>query len=82
MREFSLPLSYPRFRLMVYRPRYVVGHSINLGMLGLILTLTIITMVYCARENSMREKGRRDYRLRESDPALLGYLHPKFRYTL
>ena len=68
--------------LTVRRPKYVVGHSINLGALGLILILTLTTMAYCSLENSKRAKGQRDGRLQEGDPALLGYRHPSFRYTL
>ena len=64
------------------RPRYIKGHSINLGALVLIIITTIITMMYVKIENSKRERGVRDHRLAEEDAALLGYRHPSFRYTM
>jgi hypothetical protein len=63
-------------------PRYITGHAINLGMLGMSLMITSIVMVYCSWENKKRAKGGRDYRLAEGDESMLGYRHPSFRYTL
>jgi hypothetical protein len=62
-------------------PRYRTGYAINLGMLGLCLVTTGGTIEYCWWEDGMRDKGARDGRL-EGDEKLLGYRHPKFRYTL
>jgi hypothetical protein len=67
---------------MICSPRYITGHAINIGALGLIIILTAITMAYNNWENRQRELGRRDYRLQEGDESLLGYRHPKFRYTI
>ncbi|KAI9646177.1 hypothetical protein NHQ30_005617 [Ciborinia camelliae] len=63
-------------------PRYITGHAINLGTLGLCLVVTSITMGYCKWENRMREKGLRDGRLLEGNTERLGHRHPEFRYTV
>ncbi|ESZ97643.1 hypothetical protein SBOR_1959 [Sclerotinia borealis F-4128] len=63
-------------------PRYVTGHAINLGMLGLCLVVTSVTMGYCRWENRMRERGMRDGRLVEGNVGELGHRHPDFRYTV
>ena len=66
---------------MLNRPKYTAGHAINLGALVLIAITTIVTMLYCAKENKKRERGERDDRLGEGE-EFLGYRHPHFRYTL
>ncbi|KAJ8065614.1 hypothetical protein OCU04_006289 [Sclerotinia nivalis] len=63
-------------------PRYIAGHAINLGMLGLCLVVTSITMWYCKWENGMRERRMRDGRLVEGHTEMLGHRHPEFRYTV
>ncbi|KAF5873965.1 putative mfs transporter protein [Botrytis fragariae] len=63
-------------------PRYITGHAINLGMLGLCLVVTSITMGYCKWENGKRERGERDGRLLEGNTEMLGHRHPEFRYTV
>lgn len=64
------------------RPRYVTGHAINTGMLVLSLCLTTTTIIYVKRENHKRERGERDYILREGEENMLGHRHPSFRYTI
>jgi len=64
-------------------PRFITGHAINLGMLGLAFVLTSSMMLYVKVENGKREKGKRDSRLAGNvDEAMLGYRHPSFRYTM
>ncbi|KAM3068803.1 hypothetical protein ACMFMG_010971 [Clarireedia jacksonii] len=75
-------------------PRYKTGHAINLGVLGLCLVVTSITMGYCKWENGVRERGGRDGRLLEGGEDReggraglgrglgLGHRHPEFRYTV
>ena len=63
-------------------PRYIRGHSINIGMLVLSLILSTSTILYCRWENAKRAKGDRDHRLSEGEPGLLGHQHPTFRYTI
>ncbi|KAF2653746.1 MFS general substrate transporter [Lophiostoma macrostomum CBS 122681] len=63
-------------------PRYITGHAINIGMLGLSLVLSTVNIFYCKWENRKRETGQRDYRLQDEDESMLGYRHPQFRYTI
>ena len=63
------------------RPRFVAGHSINLGFLVLSIILSTTTMLYAKWENGKRARGDRDHRLAEGDQGILGYRHPHFRYT-
>ncbi|KAL9084400.1 MAG: hypothetical protein Q9159_005234 [Coniocarpon cinnabarinum] len=72
-------------------PRYITGHAINIGMLGLSAILCTILIIYQKWENRLRAQGKRDYRLQESSEERLGYRHPRFsmsdwlvvhRYTL
>ncbi|KAL2053359.1 hypothetical protein ABVK25_006353 [Lepraria finkii] len=62
-------------------PRYVAGHSINLGFLVLSIILSTTTMLYAKWENGKRARGDRNHRLAEGDQGMLGYRHPIFRYT-
>lgn len=64
------------------RPKYVLGHSINLGALVITLVLTVILIGYLRWENKKRDSGERDARLVEGDVSRLGHRHPSFRYTL
>jgi hypothetical protein len=68
--------------LTLSSPRFVTGHAINIGMLGLALVLTTVNIFYCRWENYKRESGQREYRLQEEDESMLGYRHPQFRYTI
>lgn len=63
-------------------PKYIVGHSINIGALGLTIVFIVITMMYQSWENGKRARGERDYRLAKGDAGLLGFHHPHFRYTI
>jgi len=66
-------------------PRYIQGHAINLGMIGLAMVLTGVLMWYNRFENRKRENGARDGRIAEAGAEgewALGHRHPKFRYTL
>lgn len=63
-------------------PRYITGHTINIGMLCLSLFTTTVLLMYNRWENKQREVGRRDHRLQEESEDMLGYKHPSFRYTL
>lgn len=65
-------------------PQYTVGHSINLGAIGLALVGVVLNMLYIRWENAARRAGKREYRFeqaREGDGDL-GYRHPEFKYTL
>lgn len=63
-------------------PRYIKGHAINLGAIGLIMIVTSCNMAYIAWENRLRERGGRDARLTGDEKEHeLGYRHPNFRYT-
>lgn len=64
-------------------PRYMTGHSINLGGQIGVLVLSIFGILYCLRENRLRARGKRDHRLEgltEDEKRELGYRHPEFRY--
>ncbi|OCL11192.1 MFS general substrate transporter [Glonium stellatum] len=63
-------------------PRYTTGHAINIGVLCLSFILSITTILYCTWENRKRATGKRDSRLAEGDEGMLGYRHPKFKYTI
>ncbi|PNS15497.1 hypothetical protein CAC42_756 [Sphaceloma murrayae] len=63
-------------------PRYITGHAINIGMLGLSLFCSTTCMLYCTWENRKRAAGGRDYRLAQGGDRQLGYRHPEFRYTI
>jgi len=64
-------------------PRYITGHAINLGTLGVAFVLVSSMIIYVKVENKRREQGKRDDRLAGGvDQAMLGYRHPSFRYTM
>ncbi|CAF9912076.1 MAG: hypothetical protein GOMPHAMPRED_007546 [Gomphillus americanus] len=63
-------------------PNYITGHSINLGALVLIVVVSCVNMAYVVWENKKRANGDRDHRLTKEDEASLGFLHPRFRYTI
>ncbi|RPB14106.1 MFS general substrate transporter [Morchella conica CCBAS932] len=64
-------------------PNYIKGHSINLGAQAIAATISICAVLYIRWENSLRNRGGRDYRLQgltEEEARGLGYRHPEFRY--
>ncbi|KAI1191444.1 major facilitator superfamily domain-containing protein [Nemania serpens] len=66
-------------------PNFPIGHSINFAAQVVALFLSIFGILYCMRENRLRERGGRDNRLvglTEEEKADLGYRHPDFRYIL
>jgi hypothetical protein len=63
-------------------PKYTTGHAINIGMLCMSLMLSTTLILYCKWENKQREEGKRDHRLQETSEDMLGYRHPKFKYTI
>lgn len=66
----------------MYRPDYVLGHSVCLGSLVLCFLTVLAQMAYLRWENKKRERGDRDHRLVEGKVEDLGNRHPAFRYTL
>ena len=61
---------------------YIPGHSINLGFSVLVILLVGVQWSLQARENRLRARGGRDYRLEGKaghDADLLDHLHPAFR---
>ena len=62
-------------------PRYITGHAINIGMIGLAMILTTSLIFYQKAENRARASGKKDFRLSEGEDRL-GYKHPRFRYTI
>ncbi|KAJ5811677.1 hypothetical protein N7474_007978 [Penicillium riverlandense] len=68
-----LPQDAPEFRL---------GNFINIGALILAIITTGVNIAYIKWENGKRERGERDYRLRDHGIEWLGHLHPSYRYTI
>jgi len=62
--------------------KHTTGHAINIGMLCLSLILTTVLIFYCKWENKKRASGARNHILREENEEMLGYKHPKLRYTI
>ena len=65
--------------LTIISPNFVLGHSINIGALGLCIITCALGITYCRWENHKRERGDRDGRLVEGNEAWLGHRHPRFR---
>ena len=65
-------------------PRYVTGNSIQLGMLFLYAAMTALLMFLNFRENRLRDRGGRDYRLTDGKVPEdeLGMAHPSYRFSL
>jgi hypothetical protein len=63
-------------------PEYTVGHSINLGAIGLTLIGVVVNILYIRWENAARRAGKREYRFEQTAESELGYRHPEFRYTV
>jgi hypothetical protein len=62
-------------------PKYPTGYGVSLGMLWICGAASTALFFLVKRENQMREKGERDYRLEEVDRDNLGDDHPRFRLT-
>jgi len=82
MRESHFLVFGRRALTFFIRPRYITGHSINLGMIGFSMILVLVNITYCKWENRQRDNGKRDVRLQEGDEGMLGFRHPEFRYTI
>ncbi|KAI1330139.1 MFS general substrate transporter [Xylariaceae sp. FL0255] len=66
-------------------PNFPIGHSINFAAQIAVLFLALCGILYCVRENGIRERGGRDHRLQgltEEGKLALGNKHPDFRYIL
>ncbi|PUU79243.1 major facilitator superfamily domain-containing protein [Tuber borchii] len=64
-------------------PRYIRGHSINLGAQVGAALMGLLGILYARWENTLRDRGGRDNRLvglTEEQVQKLGYRHPDFRY--
>ncbi|KAI9164134.1 LOW QUALITY PROTEIN: transporter [Paramyrothecium foliicola] len=61
---------------------YRIGNSLNAATAASVVITSLLLVLYQKRENKKRAEGGRDYRLEVSDEkiALLGHLHPDFRY--
>jgi hypothetical protein len=44
------------------------GNSLNIGATSLSATIAILIMLYCKRENRLRDAGKRDHRLEGLNP--------------
>lgn len=62
-------------------PRYATGYGVSLGMLWVCGAACTGLYFLVKRENGMRERGERDWRLEEADADNLGDDHPHFRLT-
>jgi len=65
------------------KPKFHIGHSINLTGQILVFFLALWGIAYCAWENKQRAAGKRNHRLEglsEEEALNLGYRHPGFRY--
>ncbi|KAF2827419.1 MFS general substrate transporter [Ophiobolus disseminans] len=60
-------------------PRYRTGYGVSLGMLWICGAACTGLFVLVKRENGMRERGERDWRLEGEDADNLGDDHPGFR---
>ncbi|KAF2864302.1 MFS transporter-like protein [Piedraia hortae CBS 480.64] len=56
--------------LSKHAPKYIEGHAINLGAIGLLLIGTVITLGYIKMENKARLNGKRDHRLEHGNEDL------------
>ncbi|KKA31021.1 hypothetical protein TD95_004106 [Thielaviopsis punctulata] len=72
-------------------PKYITGHSINLGCLCTLVILGVSMLTYMKWENRKRERGERDDRLnprhydgmsKEEYEFHLGWDHPSFRFQM
>ncbi|RPB04336.1 MFS general substrate transporter [Choiromyces venosus 120613-1] len=64
-------------------PKYIRGHSINLGAEICVALVSLLGIFYARWENALRDRGGRDslvVGLTEEQVQKLGYRHPDFRY--
>lgn len=63
---------------------YRIGNSLNLSLGCVVFIGVALLRTYQARENRLREQGKRDHRLAcsEEEQEQLGSKHPKFRFYL
>lgn len=65
-------------------PRYTIGNALNLSVVAASQILAVLLMLYNKRENALRDRGGRDYRIEgktEQEINELGNAHPEFRYV-
>ncbi|PKX94190.1 putative MFS transporter [Aspergillus novofumigatus IBT 16806] len=64
-------------------PRYTTGYGVSLGMTWICGAACALFLTYLARENRLRNAGRRDWRLElpQDEVENLGDDHPAFRFT-
>ena len=65
-------------------PRYPTGYGVSLGLMWICGLASTVFLGVLIRENRLREKGARDWRLTELDEEEvrnLGDDHPSFRFT-
>ncbi|KAL4809465.1 major facilitator superfamily domain-containing protein [Aspergillus unguis] len=64
-------------------PGYKTGYGVSLGMVWVCGVACAVFLGYLARENKLRQKGKRDWRLglEESERGNLGDDYPGFRFT-
>merc|ERR1711939_179351 len=65
-------------------PRYTIGNALNVSVVAASQILAVLLMLYNKRENALRDRGGRDYRLEnktEQEINELGNSHPEFRYV-
>lgn len=66
-------------------PRYVRGHSLNAGFSALCILIVAAAMGNLYRENKIKKRGGRDYRVAgkgSEEVRDLGHEHPEFFFTL
>ncbi|RBQ78739.1 hypothetical protein FVER14953_21416 [Fusarium verticillioides] len=65
------------------QPRFLLGYGVGLGFVWLCVAAACAFDFWIRRENKLRDKGKRDYRLNAPDEELnnLGDDHPSFRFT-
>ncbi len=60
---------------------YRIGNVLNIVMACSVLVVCSTLVWYQRKENSLRDRGGRDYRMSEEKPELLGRHHPRYRYA-
>lgn len=50
-------------RSLTSLPRTVPGNALNIGATTMAAVIALFIMLYCKRENSLRDAGKRDHRL-------------------
>jgi hypothetical protein len=64
-------------------PRYTTGYGVSLGMTWICGAACALFLTYLARENRLRDAGRREWRLElpQDEVENLGDDHPSFRFS-